>query len=98
MARTVTVTKVPNAEVAQAKAGYEHEGATVTVTPDGTDTSTIVAVWADAAGADGTASVAAQAHAAAAQAHASAASAHASAAAALASAASAKSAKAAKGK
>lgn len=54
MARTVTVPGVPDADVARVKAGYEHEGATVTVTSDGpgTGASTIVATWPDAAASD----------------------------------------------
>ena len=86
MSRSVTLTGVADSDVPRVKAQYEHEGATVTVTPDdGADTSTVVAVWPDAAAAPPAMVMtgAAHAHAAAAQAHAAAATAHASTATAL---------------
>jgi hypothetical protein len=63
MPRTDTIKNVPNAEVARMKAEAEELGATVTVTANGNDTSTVVATFPD--------STAASAHASAAQAHAS---------------------------
>lgn len=91
MARSVTLTGVPNSDVADIKADYEHQGATVTVTDNGDGTSTVVAVWPDASGvveaAGAAAGAAATAHAAAAQAHTAAATAHAAAATAAAAAA-----------
>jgi hypothetical protein len=77
MSHSVTVKNVPNAQVPQVKAGYEAEGATVTVSDNGDGTSNVTAVFPDSSASNVNA---AAAHASAASAHASAASAHASAA------------------
>ena len=56
MTYSVTLTGVANSDVPRIKADYEHQGATVTVTPDGAGTSTVVATWPDATNATAAAS------------------------------------------
>ena len=47
MARVEVLKDVPNANVAEIKASFEDEGATVIVTAQGNDLSTLVAIFPD---------------------------------------------------
>jgi len=58
MVQTQTIHQVPNSQVPRVQAEFEAEGATVTVTPDGPNTSTIVAVFPSSAAPQGAAAAA----------------------------------------
>lgn len=53
MVQTQTIHQVPNDQVPRIKAEFEAEGATVAVTPDGPNTSTIVATFPSSAAPQG---------------------------------------------
>jgi|HubBroStandDraft_1064217.scaffolds.fasta_scaffold192412_2 hypothetical protein len=55
MVQVQTIHQAPNAEAARIKAEFEAEGAMVTVTPDGPNTSTLVATFPNSAALQGAA-------------------------------------------